>query len=60
MVSIHVLFCHLKCRVVFWVLLLLLRRPSGKVCFCRVSRREDNGEIDNYVRVHAYLLSLFF
>ena len=23
MVSIHVLFCHLNCRVVFWILLLL-------------------------------------
>ena len=36
------------------------RRPSGTVCFRRVSRREDNGETDksSCIRIVAFLLKL--
>ena len=36
------------------------RRPSGTVCFCRVSRREDNGEIDksSSILIVTFLLKL--
>ena len=43
-----------KTRVTFY------RRPSGTVCFRRVSRREDNGETDksSCIRIVAFLLKL--
>ena len=36
------------------------RRPSGTVCFRRVSRREDNGETDksSCIRIVTFLLKL--
>ena len=36
------------------------RRPSGTVCFRRVSRREDNGETDksSYILIVTFLLKL--
>ena len=36
------------------------RRPSGTVCFRRVSRREDNGEIDksSCILIVTFLLKL--
>ena len=39
---------------------LLYRRPSGTVCFCRVPRREDNGETDksSCILIVTFLLKL--
>ena len=43
-----------KTRVTFY------RRPSGTVCFRRVSRREDNGETDksSCILIVTFLLKL--